>query len=116
MTFRRFVDSSGKKWEVWEVVPAFVDNRRRERRALNPRSAPPSSSGERRKRDRRIRTLPGYVRVSPGFERGWLCFASGTLTRRLAPIPGAWENADPEQLELWSREASTSWTCSAPSH
>ena len=98
------------------MVPGSVDRRRGERRtALNQRSAPPSATGERRKRDRRIRALPGYVRVSAGFERGWLCFAAKTQTRRLAPIPAEWENADPEQLELWSRNASTSWTCSAPS-
>jgi hypothetical protein len=83
---------------------------------MSHRSAPPNATGERRKRDRRIRSLPGYVRVSPGFERGWLCFAAGTLTRRLAPIPAAWEKADPEQLELWSREASTAWTSAAASH
>ncbi len=38
--------------------------------------------------------------VSPGFEGGWLAFASGTNKRRLAPFPPDWESASEEELGL----------------
>ena len=37
--------------------------------------------------------------VSPGMERGWLAFVSGSMKRRLAPFPPEWETASPAELE-----------------
>lgn len=68
---------------------------------------------ERRVGERRVTRSPGFSRVSSGFEKGWLCFAAGLETRRLAPIPRGWLEASPAQLELWSRVATAAWKCSA---
>jgi hypothetical protein len=37
--------------------------------------------------------------VSPGLERGWLAFSSGSRKRRLAPFPKEWQTADAAELE-----------------
>jgi hypothetical protein len=37
--------------------------------------------------------------VSPGLERGWLAFVSGSNKRRLAPFPPEWQTADSGELE-----------------
>jgi len=67
---------------------------------------------ERRTRDRRVLESTGYVRVSTGFEHGWLCFSTIGETRRLAPIPPHWLEAAPEQLEMWVGLATKAWKCS----
>jgi hypothetical protein len=36
---------------------------------------------------------------------GWLTFESGTELRRLAPIPGSWEEVPADRLELFCRVA-----------
>jgi hypothetical protein len=36
---------------------------------------------------------------------GWLTFQSGTIRKRLAPIPRGWEEATPERLDLMCRNA-----------
>jgi hypothetical protein len=114
VTFRRFVDKDGTSWEVWEVVPAGVDRRRGERRVRGERrrTARPSAN-DRRLLTRRVRTSGNYLRVTPGFERGWLCFSAGADIRRLAPIPSDWDNAHSQQLEMWVTKASPSWRCSS---
>lgn len=38
--------------------------------------------------------------VSPGYEHGWLAFASGDNRRRLAPFPSTWETCTEAELEL----------------
>ena len=51
-------------------------------------------------------TVPeGRSVLNSDFERGWLTFDSGSELRRLAPIPGAWEDAPVERLELMCRAA-----------
>ncbi|MEO7711765.1 MAG: hypothetical protein ABIV10_02470 [Gemmatimonadaceae bacterium] len=37
--------------------------------------------------------------VSAGLEHGWLAFGSGTVKRRLAPIPDNWQTVDDVELE-----------------
>lgn len=37
--------------------------------------------------------------VSAGLEHGWLAFGSGTVRRRLAPIPDNWQTVNDEELE-----------------
>jgi hypothetical protein len=114
VTFRRFVDRNGKSWEVWEVIPAGVERRRGERRASGDRRRTTRlDSNDRRLLTRRVRASGTYLRVTPGFERGWLCFAAGTDIRRLAPIPPDWDNAGSQQLEMWVTKASASWQCSS---
>ena len=115
MTFRRFVDKDGIDWEVWEVIPPAVDRRIRERRAnADRRQRPRAGATERRTSVRRTRSSPKFVRVSSGFERGWLCFAAGVTVKRLAPVPSGWNEAPSDQLELWVTMASPSWKCSTP--
>lgn len=112
MTFRRFIDKSGTGWEVWDVIPPAVDRRRRDRRTVGERRhAPRPGANDRRMITRRVGTSTQFVRVTPGFECGWLCFSAGTDVRRLAPIPSGWDEAGNDQLELWVRKASRSWTC-----
>ena len=113
MTYRRFCDRSGTNWEVWQITPKRVDRRRSERRADEPGRSVSAVQLERRSGERRVAYSPGFSRVSRGFEKGWLCFAAGRETRRLAPVPGRWFEASPEQLELWSRAATAAWKCSA---
>ena len=113
VTFRRFTDRHGTDWEVWEVIPPRAERRRSERRTLPDRrmtlrEGPP----DRRIRARRTKASTDYVRMSPGFEHGWLCFTSGPAVRRLAPIPSDWIHVESEQLEIWANAASPSWKCS----
>jgi len=112
VTFRRFTDKHGTDWEVWEVIPPRAERRRGERRTLpDRRQANRVNSRDRRSHARRLRTSPGYVHMTPGFEHGWLCFTSGPAVRRLAPIPLNWVDAQSGQLELWANVASPSWKC-----
>jgi hypothetical protein len=43
--------------------------------------------------------------LSGEYEKGWLTFESPAGRRRLAPVPGNWETAPPERLELMCRAA-----------
>jgi len=112
VTLRRFTDQNGIEWDVWEVIPPMADRRRAERRVLPDRRERRRAAGDRRTTTRRHRASGNYVRVSRGFENGWLCFSSGPQIRRLAPIPSEWNTADAEQLELWAGAASPAWKCS----
>ena len=112
MTLRRFTDRNGTDWEVWEVIPHMADRRVSERRVMPDRRERRRATGDRRIRARRLHASSDRVRVTRGFEHGWLCFSSGPLIRRLAPIPSDWIVADPEQLELWGDAASPAWKCS----
>ena len=110
MTYRRFADSAGREWEVWQVIPPAPEMRRKERRVLpDRRQAARPQSPERRIGERRAAESSPRMRMSAGFERGWLCFATGPETRRLAPIPTGWTSADPKQLELWVTQATAVW-------
>jgi|SRR5687767_1232739 len=110
MAYRRFSDRGGREWEVWQVIPPQAELRKGERRKLPDRRrvTRPDTVERRVTPDRRVRRS-SRVHMSPGFERGWLCFASGPETRRLVPIPGNWTKATSEQLELWSHEATAVW-------
>jgi hypothetical protein len=114
VTFRRFTDKNGTNWEVWEVIPLMADRRHEDRRvATERRRVRRPDAKDRRIASRRINASTKYVRVSRGFEDGWLCFAAGSSVRRLAPIPADWNAAPTEQLELWVDLASASWKCSS---
>ena len=110
MTYRRFADRAGREWEVWQVVPPAPELRRKERRVLpDRRKAPRPLAPERRIGDRRVAESTPRMRMSAGFERGWLCFSAGPETRRLAPIPAGWTSAGLEQLEQWVAQAKAVW-------
>src|SRR5687767_12634730 len=110
MAYRKFADQRGREWEVWQVIPPHAELRKGQRRSLPDRRrvSRPNSVERRVAPDRRVTRSP-RVHMSPGFERGWLCFASGKETRRLIPIPAGWTRASPDQLELWSHEAKAMW-------
>ena len=43
--------------------------------------------------------------IDPRWRGGWLAFQSGTVRRRLAPIPKGWIDASPSRLELMCKAA-----------
>ena len=99
MSLRTFVDSSGREWQAYDVVP-----REEERRHYNRRSGEvhADDTQERRDHDRRL-TVGGR---SERLERAdWLCFENGDDRRRLTPIPEDWNRADDSQLEAYLRSA-----------
>ena len=97
MALRNFRDSRGAEWRVWDVVPhnAWPGERRsRDRRA--GLAANYTGPERRSSRDRRVRT-PGLL--TPGLERGWLCFEAEADKRRLTPVPAGWDEAPDAELE-----------------
>ena len=84
MAHRRFVDRSGRTWEVWSVSPTKVE--RRERQA-------PFESAEDRRKEAEYRVVLGSEMA-----KGWLCFESAGEKRRLAPFPRTWEGLDDREL------------------
>ena len=95
MSYRRFTDSHGTPWRVWEVVPHPIDRRRTLRRIRVMKIHHP---------DRRV--LPTRrvdMRRSrlyfPPTETPWLAFESGDERRRLRPVPEAWWLEDDRGLE-----------------
>jgi hypothetical protein len=103
MGLRHFTDSEGNDWRVWDVVPyggAHAERREGDRRVamVGSYTGPERRTG----RDRRVRT-PQLM--TPGLERGWLCFENHVDKRRLTPIPPAWDEAPNEHLEALLRQA-----------
>lgn len=94
MAHRTFRDPDGILWQAWDVVPSLAERRHGERRTLAQRIA---DYMERRRAERRHRQ-EARVPVRPGFERGWLAFESPLGTKRLAPIPPAWDSLPDESL------------------
>lgn len=85
MPHRSFHDDVGRTWDVWEVVPSAV-----ERRVAQPAVRPPEV--ERRKvRETRV-VVPDRL------QKGWLAFQCGWERRRLAPIPGDWDDMTVSEL------------------
>ena len=85
MTHRSFHDEAGRAWDVWDVVPTAV-----ERRIAQEAPRPPAI--ERRKvRETRV-VVPDRL------QKGWLAFQSGGERRRLAPIPGDWDDMTVAEL------------------
>ena len=85
MSYRRFMDSRGTSWRVWDVVPSPLDRRLAVRRILVARAHHPERRvGERRVDMRRSRLF------FPPTESAWLCFEGGAERRRLRPVPERW--------------------------
>lgn len=95
MAYRRFTDSSGQSWRVWDVAPTLIDRRFSIRRIHvikihfpNRRVVP----------DRRVDMRRSRLYFPPT-ESGWLTFESDTSKRRLRPIPAEWAHASDKTLE-----------------
>ena len=72
MHTRTFLDSEGRCWQAWDVLPGeHLDWPEKARRHL------PASMTE-----------------------GWLCFESDTLKRRMHPIPPEWEGWTDDEIRL----------------
>ena len=107
MGYRTFLDSSGKRWEVWLVTPAAAERRKVDRRAASPHG-PELLEGfadRRLSKDRRKSPFRRNVVVASEFSNGWLCFESEGEKRRLAPVPPGWDEAGPDRLSSWLQAA-----------
>jgi hypothetical protein len=95
MPYRRFTDSQGTTWRVWDVVPSPIDRRLAMRRIRSTRVP----HGERRVASERRLDLQRSRLYFPPWERSWLCFESADVKRRLTPIPADWTTRDDAELE-----------------
>jgi hypothetical protein len=86
MAHRTFIDSLGRHWDVWSVVPEGTERRRRG-------SALDWIFNERRHR-REERDM-----IDDRWANGWLTFETRGEKRRLARYPENWTELNPEELE-----------------
>jgi hypothetical protein len=106
VSYRTFLDSAGKRWEVWLVTPAAAERRRVDRRASTAGSESYEGALERRRTPERRRAyFRRSVAVASEYTNGWLCFESEGEKRRLAPVPPDWEEAGPDRLSSWLQAA-----------
>lgn len=101
MGFRTFLDSSGREWSAFDVVPRAQERRRFERRVMSQLTG---SVDDRRDGDRRV-TVGGRSSLANGVIDGWLCFERGVDRRRLTPIPDDWQRCSDRQLEDYCHSA-----------
>lgn len=95
MAYRRFTDSSGITWRVWDVTPLRINRRLAIRRIKVIRIYHP----ERRVLpDRRLDMRRSRLYFPPS-ETGWLCFESAVGRHRLRPIPPGWVLEPDDELE-----------------
>src|SRR3954471_13305237 len=100
MALRTFVDSLGREWTAFDVVPRDSERRQRERRAAGE----VESFEERRDADRRM-TIGSQSTLTSQAADGWLCFERGIDRRRLSPIPSDWEQVTDQQLDAYCSRA-----------
>ena len=106
MSYRTFLDSAGKRWEVWLVTPAAAERRTVDRRASAAAGESYSGSVERRQTpERRRGPFRRSVSVASEYSNGWLCFETEGEKRRLAPVPEGWDEAGPDRLSTWLQAA-----------
>ena len=75
MSYRTFVDSSGKRWEVWLVTPAAAERRKADRRTPGKRAVDvPGFTDRRRTPERRKNPFHRTSEVASEYSSGWLCF------------------------------------------
>ena len=94
MAIREYTDRKGVRWEVWHIIPSG-----RYHRPPGPerRIEQVAFSGPNRRQ-------AGFV-LTPGLEAGWLCFQSVVGKRRLAPVPGDWQQCSDEDLATYFERA-----------
>jgi hypothetical protein len=85
MAHRTFIDSFGRHWDVWSVMPVGAERRR------------DSTSGW-RSNERRHRREERDM-IDDRWANGWLTFETRGEKRRLAKYPDHWMELSPEQLE-----------------
>ena len=106
MSYRTFLDSTGKRWEVWLVTPAAAERRRTDRRAAAASNETFAGGPERRRTPERRRSpFQRSVTVASEYTQGWLCFEAEGEKRRLAPVPPGWDEAGPDRLSTWLQAA-----------
>lgn len=106
MSYRTFVDSAGKRWEVWLVTPAAAERRKVDRRVGSSGAEGYAGNLDRRKTPERRRSpFQRSVSVASEYSEGWLCFESEGEKRRLAPVPPGWQDAGPDRLSTWLQAA-----------
>ena len=106
MSYRTFLDSKGKRWEVWLITPTAAERRKADRRASSGGSAAYEGSLDRRRTpERRRGTFRRSAAVASEYSGGWLCFETEGEKRRLAPVPPGWEEAGPDRLTTWLQAA-----------
>jgi hypothetical protein len=106
VSYRTFLDTTGKRWEVWLVTPAAAERRKADRRAAAASGEAFTGGPERRRTpERRRAPFRRSVAVASEFSQGWLCFESEGEKRRLAPVPPGWEEAGPDRLSTWLQAA-----------
>lgn len=108
MSYRTFVDSTGKRWEVWLVTPAAAERRKVDRRAPGGGAGAanfPGFSDRRRTPERRQSLFRRNAEVASEYSSGWLCFECDGDKRRLAPVPDGWYQAVPDRLVTWLEAA-----------
>ena len=101
MPYRRFTDSAGTQWRVWDVAPRRIDRRLAMRRIQVVKIHFPE---RRALPDRRLDMRRSRL-YFPSTETGWLTFESPTAKRRLRPVPPDWALMDDERLEELCRRA-----------
>jgi hypothetical protein len=106
VSYRTFLDSTGKRWEVWLVTPAAAERRKVDRRVAPAIDAKSELGFDRRRTpERRRGSFRRTVTVASEFSDGWLCFESEGEKRRLAPVPRGWDEAGPNQMAVWLQAA-----------
>lgn len=106
MSYRTFLDTTGRRWEVWLVTPAAAERRKADRRAAS--TARPGEGGFADRRltpERRRNPFRRSIEVASEFSQGWLCFESEGEKRRLAPVPDGWDESGPDRLGTWLQAA-----------
>ena len=105
MSYRTFVDSEGRRWEVWLVTPAAAERRRTDRRAAARGSMTEAGGTYDGVSERRRNPFRRNLEVASEYSNGWLCFEGGGEKRRLAPVPDGWDQAGPDRLATWLQSA-----------
>ena len=104
MALRQFVDSEGREWSAFDVVPRVEERRTHERRSGEVERV--DDGEEQREAERRLSVGGITTHLHRGAAAGWLCFEHGADHRRLAPIPEHWATATDAELESYCNTAS----------
>jgi hypothetical protein len=106
VSYRTFLDSQGKRWEVWLITPAAAERRKADRRAASSGGAAYKGGLDRRRTpERRRGPFWRSAAVASEYSNGWLCFETEGEKRRLAPVPPGWEEAGPDRMATWLQAA-----------
>ena len=106
MSYRTFLDTAGRRWEVWMVSPSAAERRKVDRRVSSAGAAEFTGSADRRHTpERRQYPFRRSSAVATEYSSGWLCFESEGEKRRLAPVPPDWDEAGPDRLSTWLQAA-----------